>query len=252
MDLTISLYFLLGAILLAGSTLQGIVGFASGLFSIPLMLLADVPLEHAIAVNLVASTVQSLLGVWRLSESLPWRTTLRPIAIRFVTLPLGGLLLYATRDWDHAVIKQIIGGILLAAVAAQACWRVKPREKLHSAWEWLAFSLSGTSAGFCGMGGPPMVLWVLAHQWDSARVRAFLFYLFVGGMPPQAAMMLWLFGLPILKTFGFAVLLTPFTASGALLGIAIGNRLPVERLRMLTFVVLLLIAVSAIASPWLA
>ena len=249
MDLSVSQYFLIGIILLAGSTLQGIVGFASGLFSIPLLLHAGVPLHHAIAINLIASTVQSLLGAWQLNDSIEWRTTVRPIAIRFCALPVGGMLLWLSQGWDHSRVKQIIGMILLATIAAQALWRVEPKEKLHDAWEWFAFSLSGIMAGFCGMGGPPMVLWVMAHRWSSAHSRAFLFYLFVGGMLPQAVVLLWLFGWPIVQTFGFALLLTPFTASGALCGIAIGNRLPVARLRWLTFAVLSVIAASAIAWP---
>jgi len=251
MEFTIALYVSIGLILLAGSTLQGIVGFASGLFSIPLMLLAGVLLPDAIAINLVATSVQSVLGAWNLSASLPWKTTIRPIAIRFVTLPIGVSLLWLASDWDQALIKQIIGSLVLVAVIAQGLWRVEPREELHQGWEWLAFSLSGTIAGFCGMGGPPMVLWVLAHAWDSARTRAFLFYMFVGGTPPQAAMMLFLFGSDLLLTFGFALTLTPFTAAGAFLGIQIGNTLRRERLRVLMMVVLVLIAVSAIASPYL-
>lgn len=251
MDITLSQYLTIGIILLLGSVLQGIVGFASGLFSIPLLLLNHVELPHAIAINLVASSVQSILGAWKLNESLPWRTTVRPIAIRFVALPTGALLLWLAQDWDRTMVKQMIGAILLAVVAAQALWRVEPREKIYAAWEWFTFSLSGVMAGFCGMGGPPMVLWVLAHRWDAARSRAFLFYLFIGGLIPQATVMLLLFGWPLLKTFGLGLLLIPFTASGALIGLAIGNALPIARLRMLTFVVLVLIAISAIVSPWL-
>lgn len=254
MDLTISQYLTIGTVLLLGSMLQGIVGFASGLFSIPLLLLLNVEgleLRHAIAINLVASAVQSLLGAWKLNDAIAWRTTVRPIAIRFVALPAGAMLLWLAGDWDRTLVKQTIGVILLAVVAAQALWRVEPREKLHAAWEWFAFSLSGLMAGFCGMGGPPMVLWVLAHRWDAARSRAFLFYLFIGGIVPQATVMLWLFGWPLLQTFGVGLLLTPFSATGALCGLAIGNRLPVARLRMLTFVVLVMIAVSSIVSPWL-
>jgi hypothetical protein len=33
-------------------------------------------------------------------------------------------------------------------------------------------------AGICGMGGPPLVLWAMAHDWPADKVRAFLFACF--------------------------------------------------------------------------
>ena len=39
----------------------------------------------------------------------------------------------------------------------------------------LTFTGSGVLAGLCGMGGPPLVLWAMAHDWPTQRIRGFLF-----------------------------------------------------------------------------
>ena len=41
--------------------------------------------------------------------------------------------------------------------------------------------------GLCGMGGPVMVLWVLAHDWPMNKARAFLFFLFTTGSADAGA-----------------------------------------------------------------
>ena len=53
---------------------------------------------------------------------------------------------------DHlspARIKQVVGGLMLAIIAFQ----LRPRERLHPAWAWLTFPLSGILQGLVGMGG---------------------------------------------------------------------------------------------------
>lgn len=251
LDLSLTQIFLVGLIVLAGSMLQGTVGFASALFGVPLMVLSGLELREAIAVNLVAATTQSLLGAMRLRSELPWRSTLRPMAIRALTLPLGVLTLYWSAGWGDAVVKQAVGVVLLAVVVVQWVWRVEPRESLPQVWEWVAFTTSGFMLGFVGMGGPPMVLWVMAHRWSAARSRGFLFFMFIGGTPLQAVLMVAMLGPEILSSFALGLLLIPFIVGGATTGLRLGDRMGKSRLRSITFVLLGLIAASAIVSPWI-
>src|SRR5688500_3379833 len=70
MSLTITAYLLVALILLASSVLQGAVGFASGLFGIPLLMLTGIALPEAVAISLVASAVQNCTAAWQLRHEI--------------------------------------------------------------------------------------------------------------------------------------------------------------------------------------
>ena len=52
-------YLIVFAILLFSSVIQGAVGFAGGLFSIPLLMLGGSTLPEAVSINMIAATVQN-------------------------------------------------------------------------------------------------------------------------------------------------------------------------------------------------
>ena len=54
-------YLLVSLILFASSVVQGAVGFASGLFGIPLLMLTGISLPDAVAISLVAAAVQNCM-----------------------------------------------------------------------------------------------------------------------------------------------------------------------------------------------
>ena len=58
----------------------------------------------------------------------------------------------------------------------------------------LAGMASGYMAGAFGMGGPPLVLWTMAHDWPAKKSRAFLWSNYLVFMPIQSCLLLWLFG----------------------------------------------------------
>ena len=244
-------YLLVGVILLASSIVQGAVGFAAGLFGIPLLMLTGMSLPSAVAISLVASAVQNVTAAWQMRREVNFRRALRPMLIRFATLPLGVAALYyvGSQHKDHA--SQVVGIVVLAIVILQWSLKVTPQQSLHVAWEWLAFGIGGFLLGLCGMGGPPMVLWVLAHDWTMQRARAFLYFIFATGLPLQALLMWWVFGHEMLEAMLLGLLGLPFLLVGILVGLSIGKRIPDQVLRQLSLVVLLLIALSAILTPYL-
>lgn len=242
---------LLAAILLASSILQGTVGFSSGLFGIPLFLLVGIPLPQAVAISLVASAVQNITGAWQLRRELDLRRAWRPMLIRYATLPLGvWALSWIGRDSQDAA-SQLVGVVILAILALQWSLRIAPRPHVSAAWEWLAMSTAGFLLGLCGMGGPPMVLWIMAHDWPLTRGRALLFFLFATGIPPQA-LLLWLFfGTPILQAMLLALLAVPVLLVGIHIGLAFARQIPDRAARILATLLLAAIAVVSIAAPWL-
>lgn len=240
---------ILWAAVAAASIVQGTVGFASGLLLTPLLILAGWTLPEAIAINLVAGVAQNVYGAWRLRSAIEWPGWLVPNAVRLVTLPIGVWVLTYLDRLDPAIVRQLVGAIILAVVTAFALWRVKPREHLHVAWQYVAMATSGFFAGLCGIGGPQMVLWLTAQLWPPARARAFLYFAFALTLVPHAALLIWSFDRRAVIALQFGLIALPAALAGMALGVALGNQLPRERLRRMMLGVLALVAVSTIVTP---
>jgi uncharacterized membrane protein YfcA len=243
-------YLLVSLIVLASSVLQGAVGFASGLFGTPLLMLTGISLPDAVAISLVASAFQNCIAAWQLRREIDFGRSLRPILIRLATLPLGIWALYFVGQQGNAVASQVVGAIILGIVAVQQITQVPPQPRLHPAWEWSAFGLGGFLLGLCGMGGPPMMLWALAHDWPMNRTRAFMYFIFATGILPQALLLWWAFGNSILRSMLLGAAVLPAVLLGLYIGLALSKVLPDRALRRLCVAVLVLIALSAIVSPY--
>lgn len=244
-------YLTVFAILLASSVVQGAVGFAGGLFAIPLLMLTGISMPEAVSINMVASTVQNALGAWRLRREIDFRRAFRPTWLRFLALPFGVWLLYLVGNTSKDLASQVVGVVILGILATQWLLSVPPQDQLHWAWEIAAFLGGGFLLGFCGMGGPLMVLWVMAHRWPIIRAKAFLYYLFATGMIPQAFFLWFFFGNKIFVAFSLGALAIPALVIGMLIGLKIGSMLHDHVVRRLTIAILVLIAVSSIVLPLL-
>ena len=243
-------YLLVSLILFASSVVQGAVGFASGLFGIPLLMLTGITLPDAVAISLVAAAVQNIVAVWQLRHQIDYPATLRPTLIRFAFLPLGVWALHLIGEENKDLANQIVGLVIIGIIILQLATNVRPQPRLHSAWEWLAFSAGGFLLGLCGMGGPPMALWVLAHDWPMNRARGFLYFIFATGVVPQG-LLLWLaFGNPILYAMLLGLVALPAVLLGLWLGLWISRLIPDRLLRILSLLLLLLIGAIAIARPF--
>lgn len=248
----ISLYFTVGGILFAASALQGTVGFAAGLMGIPLLvMLGGAAMPEAVMTMLLASLIQNLGGVFKLWREVDFRETVGPILIRLLFIPLGVLALQWAVTLPPQHVKAILGVVLLLLVLLQ--WFFAPTQamRLHPLWSWAAFIASGFLVGFCGMGGPPMVLWVMAQPWSSEKSRAFLFTMFLSSLVPHVLLLYYTFGEKIGNAGMVTLISTPWIIAGTWLGLYVGSHLRKSRLRPLVYVVLIVTAAAAIASPFL-
>jgi uncharacterized membrane protein YfcA len=244
-------YLTVFAILLASSVVQGAVGFAGGLFAIPLLILAGFSLAEAVSINMIASTVQNALGAWRLRREIDFRAAFWPTMLRFLALPFGVWTLYLVGSTSKDLASQVVGCIILLILTIQWLLSVPPQDHLHWAWQIFAFLGGGFLLGLCGMGGPLMVLWVMAHRWPIVRAKAFLYYLFATGMIPQAFFLWLFFGDKIFAAFWLGALSIPALVIGMLVGLKIASHLPDHAIRRMTIGILVLIALSAIVMPLL-
>ncbi len=249
MDMT---HFLLAAAILFGASLiQSMIGFAFNLIAIPLLVWSGFDLAQAVAMTSIPIFVQLSLSGWQLRAYIVPREIVRPALIRFLTLPAGIALLGWINAADSATIKTFVGIVLLAILLIQHSVRFTPRDDLHPLWDWLAFGLSGLMLGMIGMGGPPVVLWLMAHDWHPKRIRAFVTALFWIAAPVQIALLYARLGEESARAFGWGLLLLPVVIVAALLGVRIGNTFDRARLQQAVTLFLFLTAIVSIVSPWL-
>jgi uncharacterized protein len=230
-------------ILFVAGTLQSAVGFGFALLATPSLVWLGVPLPVAVSTVAGAVVVQSGVSAHHLRREIPWRTVLVSTAVRLPAVVAGVFVLVWLSRLSVSAIKFAVGTALLVALALLWGCRVAPRERVHAAWSATAFVTSGFVAGVCGMGGPPLVLWVMAHDWSSEKTRAFLFAVYLLACPVYVGLLAWKFGASALKGAGLGVLLGAVVWVGALLGLAVGRRLPKSRLRPVAYILLAVVAV---------
>lgn len=240
---------LIGLILFLGSVLQGAVGFAYSLFAVPLLVWVGVSLSETVAIMAVSIFVQVLVATYQLRADIRWGDVVPGALIRYVTLPLGIALLIALDTLDTDQVKQILGLILLAVLLVQILWRVEPQEQLRRHWMILAFSCSGILTGMVAMGGPPVVLWAMAHRWPSKQTRAFLVSLFLLLAPAQLLLLYLGVGPQIVAAMLEGLVFAPLVALGSWLGVRLGNLIAKAKLRQIAFGILFVTAFVSVLGP---
>ena len=234
-------------VLCVAGIIQSGAGFGYGLFAIPLLLLlTDLTLPEIITIVSFCSFMQSLLGAYHLKESIPWKVSVPAIVIRIFSVLVGVFMLYKLTNLNIDDVKFIIGCILCGLVLLQLLVRVKPKQSVHWIWGGIAFSASGILSGICGMGGPPLVLWTMAHDWPVKKTRGFLFSVFAASIPLQLFLLYLTFGTTILYATLTALLYFPAVYLGTRIGMPIGNRLPRLVLRKIVYGILIFIGLNSI------
>jgi len=248
MDFNVVNILAIAGILCFASTVQSAIGFAYALVATPLLIWIGMSLPNAITLVATCSFVQSAIGARHLRASVPWRLALIATTVRVGTLIVGLLLLKQIVGLDTGTIRLIVGVVLCVLVVTQLVGKAPPVENVHWMWGTLAFGASGLLAGVCGMGGPPLVLWSVRHNWPVEKSRGFLFTVFAVSIPIQIVLLYMVFGMDILRSVVTGVLFAPAVLFGAAMGLPLGNRLPRAVLSKIVYATLLLIGLSSIIS----
>lgn len=233
----------LACIVCIGIFIQSAAGFAAGLLIVPAMLYCGYTVPEAQSSLLVATIPQNLWGVWSFREHLEPRTLVGPGIGRLALLPIGVATLYQLESLSILTVRQIVGAIVLVVTLAIIWFHPQPRERLHPAWSWLAFPLSGFLQGLVGMGGPAMVFWVQAHDWDTRKMRAFLFAMYTISLVPAMIILYSVFGNRVIRPGLITLALMPLLLAMTCWGLKVGTEMGARRLRRIT--IMLLIGISA-------
>ena len=216
--------------------------------AIPLLVWGGMPLTEAIAISSASTLVQALTGMIKLRRAIPWADVKPAIVVRLLALPVGILVLFWLDGIEVAKIKAFLGICIILVVLTQWFLKVQPKERLPAAWNHFAFFCSGLAAGMVGMGGPPLVVWLSAHRWNSDKIRAFLFANFAI-LSPINVLLIWVtFGARITQALGTGLLCAPVVILGSLAGVRLGSLIPRDRFRMLLFAVLLVLGIASVLS----
>ncbi|GEM_PF-2478695 len=124
-------YIIIGVVLFTGSALQALVGFGYGLFAIPVLLVAGLQPQAAIAMVAVAVIFHGVLSLWKMRHEKVGREIWVMVAIGLAMQPIGTWVLgLLTHHLNKDTIGQVFGGLLLASLAVRAWLRPEPREFL--------------------------------------------------------------------------------------------------------------------------
>ena len=253
-------------VLFGASVIQSAVGFAFGLFAIPILVWLGADLQWSIAICVACMVPQTSYGLWRYRQHIKWREVLIYSAIRLPAVLLGFVVLVRVVTMDKQYIKAVLGAVLLLSVIAREGsrrWKRQtgPRTRsdrrakpLHRGWMWLSAGLAGFIGGSVGMGGPPMVLWLQAQPWTSKQVRVFIWMAVLILLPAYFIIMpsKWMFGPTIYRPMLIGLLAAPVVVAGSMAGMIVGRRLPKRRLDHAMTLILALIAISSLVSPFIA
>lgn len=233
-----------------GAIIQGVAGFGLGLVALPVLLFAEIHLPAALILLIFGSTAQSLYNLLKYREHFSWPDSVAINGTRLAFMPIGLVLLYLIGDSDPSKVRQIVGVVILAAVAAQYFLRVKPVEKLHWGWTLLAGGVSGIMGSAMGIGGPAFVLWCQAHNWSVWRFRTCMWSGLVALSLPMLIALVFMYGATLYPVVGLAALLTPVSIYGGKTGSTIGSRLDSKRLRLIVFIMLIASGLTCILDPY--
>lgn len=240
-----------GFSLVLGAMVQSAIGFGMGIVAIPLIVSGGAPLPIAMGILMPNVLIQTLVSCWRLRRELPWAASWQIVMWRLVGLPVGLYVLTRISAQGQSNSRFLLGigllGLLLVPIEAEG--DPKARVPLARGWTSVAGLTSGFLMGLIGMGGPPLMAWVMRQDWPAQRQRAFLWLSFLMALPVQIGLMGWHFGPPWRRGFLFGCCSVPIVVLVSWLVGSWADRWPKHRLRWGMRIFLFVLALRLILFP---
>ena len=219
----------------AGGLMLGYTGWGGAMVSMPFLTILYGPVEALVImiIGAVLLTAHLFPAAARIAD---WRR-MTPILIAMaVCVPIGNLLLFAL---EPNLIRRIIGWLIVgASILILSGWRYRgPQGAGAGAATGV---ISGLINGFVGLGGPPLVIYMLALKQSAAVQRAntlvfmaitsvlILGSTFIGG------------GVTLENSF-LGMLTAPFQIAGGWLGARLFFKLPAELFKKFSLVALIVL-----------
>ena len=234
---TLAIALAVGA--LAG-LVRGITGFGGAMVMSPPLALLVGPLLAVPAVLLLEgfAAAPMLIQTRRLVR---WRVIAPIIAAACVTIPLGALVLMRA---DPVLLRRgIAATVIVFSLVLLLGWRYKGEQRVATA---LALgAVSGTLVGATSMGGPPVILYLLAGPDRVDTTRANLTF-FVCAISAAGIAVLWAGGVLGLRAVWLAAALAPGYYGGMVLGTKAFARFNDQRFRRFTLLLMMAVATGIV------
>ena len=223
------------AIFFGAGLLQGLTGFGSALFAMPLLTFF-IDFKSAVPLCLLNGMVITGYLTFQLRRYLTIKT-IGPMLIGALPGILFGTLLLKSLPIKAL---QLSLGILLTTYCIWALLRPPVRRKLGSAWSYIAGFVSGAVGATIGTSGPPVIIYVSLSNWSKDYAKATLtgFFITTGLLTLISQGFYGLITPKVLKFFAFSGL---WVLLGTHLGVMLYGKLDTVRyLRLVIFTLLLL------------
>jgi len=228
-------------IALAGGVIRGMTGFGGALIMTPaLSVLYDPRTVVPMVLVMEAFAAAPMLpAAWQAARM----RVIAPICLAaFATVPLGSYLLASA---PPGLLRRAIAAMVIvfcAMMLAGVRYAGTPRPATSMALG----SVSGVLLGATGIGGPPIIVYLLAGPDPIAVTRANL-TLCVTAISVAALAMYWWRGLPVLGDPALAPWLCLCFVLGILLGAALFRRVGSRRFRAFSLGLMIAVAVVTLA-----
>lgn len=225
----------------AASFLRGFTGFGFGLAAVPLLSLA-LPPAQVVPFVMLLQVVVGIGGIRQAARSCDWRSIVGLIPGGVIGIPIGLLILTA---FTANTVRLTIGLIIAGSVAL--LWRGARLPPKPSFWVTMGVGLlGGTISGVASMGGPPIVVYLLALGHSAIKVRStsIIYFMLAGAMSSSAMLYRGLIDRDIVL---WTVIAIPATYFGNWLGTWAFHRAKPHHHRMTALSVLSVLSVVLIA-----
>jgi len=238
-------------VLFIGGFIQSSAGFGFGLFALPLLLFMKLQLQEAVIIVVIGSAIQKILGIGYFRNVINLKE-ISPLIIACLTgLPIGLYLMLKVSGMHQASIKQVIGFLILIMLFFRWSGLKNRIISIKRVWTYIAGFISGVLNGFANIGGPPVVLWVLAQKWENKKMRATVISFSLFFVPFQITIMIIMFGKSLHSPLLYALMLSPAVLLGSWAGLKFGDKFSRKILERYMEILLLLIALASVLRPLL-
>ncbi|MBF6616964.1 sulfite exporter TauE/SafE family protein [Pollutimonas thiosulfatoxidans] len=241
---SLPIFAVLAGATFVGSAMRGFSGFGAGLLMAPVFSLLMSPTDVVVLVlslNLL-TTFQMLPDALR---NVDWRLVARLFVPSLLGLPIGLAMLHMV---DPAVMRKTIAVIvILVALLMLAGWHYRGRRGLVQ--DTAAGALSGVMTAIAGIGGPPVILYMLSDRSLPMAVLRAVSLVYFSMAQVATLVPLAVGGLLTAQQGVYILLLLPAAVLASLLG-ALLHRWSMgqhqERVRRVSLFMLLAIGLTAL------
>ncbi len=224
------------AIAAAAGVVRGITGFGGAMVMSPPLALLLGPLA-AVPVVLLLESVAATPMLVQTRALVRWRVIVPIVAAACVTVPLGTFVLVSV---EPLVMRRAIAvTVIVFSLLLLAGWRYSGSHRLPVSLGLGA--VSGTLVGATSMGGPPVILYLLAGPDRIETTRANLTF-FVAAISVAGLAGLWANGVLTWQAAGLGALLAPGYYGGMVLGTHLFPRFNDRRFRQFTLLLMAAVA----------